>query len=164
MAIVVWSAATCIYPGAGVYLGLGREFEHVAVARGLGSRHARGVAGGRARLERGRSRSIHYYAVRDPSAVRVIPIRGPRLERGFKAVELRVRIGRNGEHDSVVIWGEGSGGMGGPLEVAQAGFLLTIGLPIERESEFFERVIGRHQDQEWSELTERLFEEGCRGG
>jgi hypothetical protein len=165
---IQWSATTCDYPGAGVYVGLAPDYEHMAVARGLACRQARVFVGGRMKfIPAGRPWAFNYYAVRDPSAVRVVPVSRPPLAGGFRHVELRVSINRNGQRDAIVVRPPQNRPTPDKLFDAHlgaaAGFLLTIGLPIEQEAGFFGRLIEEHVDQDWSDVYARLIEEGHRG-
>jgi hypothetical protein len=166
MDTIVWSATTCDFPGAGLYVGLAPDFEHLAVARGLGAKQARLFVGGRMRFNKGgRPWPFNYYAVRDPSSVRVVPVKRPPLPGGFRHAELRLHICRNGQRDAVVVRpprnGHDPSQLFDPHLVAPAGFLVTIGLPLGLESRFFERMIDSHVDQDWSDVYARLVQEGC---
>src|SRR3954463_3387510 len=104
MDTILWSATTCDYPGAGVYVGLAPDFEHMAVARGLASKQARMFVGARMRPNAEAALSlVTFYAVRDPSAVRVIPLNRAPVIGSFRHVELRIQINRNGQRDAVVV-------------------------------------------------------------
>jgi hypothetical protein len=165
MDTIVWSAGACDYPGAGVYIGLAPDYEHMAVGRGLAARQARLFVGGRMRLKPGeRPCSFHYYAVRDPSAVRVVRLPRPAVPEGFRHVELRIQINRDSHGETVVVQAPESGAPGSDghhQRIPHAGFLLTIGMPIEREAAFFHRIIGAGPDQDWADVYERLRQNGC---
>ncbi|MEX2218039.1 MAG: hypothetical protein WD749_04700 [Phycisphaerales bacterium] len=163
MDTVLWTAATCDFRGAGVYLGLAPDYEQIAVCRGLSARQARVFVGGRVVIPPGQRLSITYFAIRDPSAVRVIPIQPAHRIAGFRHVELRIHLGRNGQRDAVVVSPapNGHGPPGG--RPPGIGFLLTIGLPQEREPEFFQSMIVHHPDDEWSRVYTRLLE-ACHSG
>lgn len=146
---VVWSAMAGEFPGAGVYLGLASCDEHVAVARGLGPRQARLFLGGRMKGASGGPSSIHYYAVRDPSAVRVIRIQ-PGTSGGSRHVELRILLGVNGQSEALRVFGPPPPGT--PL----AAFIMTIGLPPHEEVAFFEDVLVGCEQCSWQELLDRV--------
>jgi hypothetical protein len=161
---IVWSATTCNVPGVGLYLGVAPDYQHMGVARGLSPRQARLFVGGRIRLGReGTTWPIYYYAVRDPSAVRVVPLDQPVLPGGFRHVELRIEIGRsgNGNGGAIVVAHRARERAGGSAPdqdaLSSAAFLITIGLPVEQEHPFFEQMIDRHFDQEWTEIYERIL-------
>ncbi len=163
---VSWSAATCDFSGAGVYVGLAPEYEHITVARGLGAKQMQVYVGGRLRAA-GESRPwpLHYYAVRDPSAVRVVPVQQPRLPNGFRPVQLRFRFPIGNGRSSVVVSAPSDGvDLRGAVPLATpAGFVLTIGMAVDREEHFFRETIQRHADQELDEVFRRVAEQGCRG-
>lgn len=162
----VWSATTCDVPGVGLYLGVAPDYQHMGVARGLSPRQARLFVGGRIRLGRqGTAWPIYYYAVRDPSAVRVVPLDQPALPGGFRHVELRITVGRNGNDGAIVVAPppreETDSSAQDQYTASFAAFLITIGLPAEKEHPFFEQMIDRHFDQEWTEIYERVLKR-CR--
>jgi hypothetical protein len=156
----VWSATTCDYPGAGVYIGLAPRREHVLIGRILSPKRLRVVAGGCVRFGTdGGQSSIEYYAVRDPSVVRVIPVDRPPLPNGFRHVKLSFKFDRTKTVDDLAR----EVNQVPELEAdASAAFLMTIGLRIGREDWFYERAIGRHADQEFTDLYARLRELGCQ--
>jgi hypothetical protein len=163
---IIWSAATCDFRGAGVYVGLAPEYEHMAVARGIGARQMQVYAGGRMRSAgEHRPWCIHYYAVRDPQAVRVIPEHQPALPNGFKPVQLRFRFRPNNGGKATCVFPPRNGNLplGHPMAAAPVGFILTVGLPIEREREFYEHTIERHLDQNWDEVFRRVETFGRKG-
>lgn len=165
----VWSATTCDFPGAGVYLGLAPYSEHVAVARWLTSRQLRVFTGGRIRVSTdGLSWNLNYYAVRDPSAVKVKPLDKPPLPNGFRHVKLAFQFDRAATppEDSAAskVSSEGGSLLSEPRspELTTAAFVLTIGLPMAREDQFFELAIGNHPDQDWGDVYGRMLEMGCK--
>ena len=162
MDTVVWTAATCDFKGAGVYIGLAPDFEQIAVARGLSARQARVFVGGRIVLPPIQRLSINYFAIRDPSAVRVVPVQSPQRTAGFRHVELRFTLGRNGQRDAIVVSPAPNSHTNGHSRWPGIGFLLSVGLPQEREQEFFRSMIAEHPDTEWSGLCSRLHR-ACQG-
>jgi hypothetical protein len=159
---IVWSAATCQYPGAGVYVGSAPQWEHLVLARGLSHKQLRIFIGGRLTFEgERRPWPIYYYALRDPSAARVVPIRNGRLPSGFDAVELRFRVGGAGA-DSVVPPGPErlQSWAAETNDCPPAGFIVTIGLDITKESGFFCKSLDSH-DLDWTELYSRIVRMGC---
>jgi hypothetical protein len=162
---LVWSAATCDFKSAGVYVGLAPDYEHLAAARGLTSKQLHLFVGGRMRSDgEARPWGINYYAVRDPSAVRVIPVCQPRLPNGFRPVHLRFNFPEhNGRSTVVVSAPPEEREIAGKARAAPIGFVLTIGLMEERERDFFAKIIQEHLDQDWSEVFRRVHEYGCRG-
>jgi hypothetical protein len=164
---VVWSAATCDFKGAGVYVGLAPDYEHLTVARGLTAKQLHLFVGGRMRAgAEQRPWPIHYYAVRDPSAVRVVPIGKPRLPNGFRPVHLRFKFPEQNGRSTVIVSAAGGATqeeIAAMAAAAPSGFVLSIGLPVEKERDFFVRIIEEHLDQDWGEVFQRVFDYGCRG-
>jgi hypothetical protein len=161
---VSWSAATCDFRGAGVYVGLAPEYEHMAVARGLGAKQIQIYVGGRIRAQgEARPWALHYYAIRDPSAVRVIPVHQPKLPNGFKPVQLRFRFPPNNGRHAVVVCPPADSRSGTVAAAAPVGFIVSVGLAAERELAFFHETVERHLDQDWEQVFRRVAELGCRG-
>jgi hypothetical protein len=165
---LVWSATTCDFPGAGLYLGLAPVTEHVLVARGLTSRQARLYIGGITAVREGELWALNYIAIRDPSAVKVKPLDKPPLPNGFRHVSLVFQVERAGRSDS-------AGAMHENLESALhavtsdntvvpgwGAFIVTIGLSPGKEARFFADWIASHPRQSWGDLYLRLRDEGCR--
>jgi hypothetical protein len=165
---LVWSAATCDFRGAGAYIGLAPDYEHIAAARGLGAKQANLYVGGRMRSGgEARPWPINYYAIRDPSAIRVIPVSKPVLPNGFRPVHLRFNFPEHNGRTTVIVAPPGEGRQDREAlphaSAAPMGFVVTIGLPIEREADFFGKIIEHHLDQEWAEVFQRVHDYGCRG-
>jgi hypothetical protein len=109
---------------------------------------------------------VNYFAIRDPSSVRVVPVRTPPLPGGFRHVDLRFQIGRNGSREAVVIVPRNGHSGGAPLDQAvpaAAGFLVSVGLPIAREQEFFEKMVLHNRDRHWNDVYTQLGED-CHHG
>jgi hypothetical protein len=148
-----------------VYVGLAPGYEHMAVARGLSTRQMQLYVGGRV-IAYGEPRPwlINYFAIRDPSAVRIIPVSQPPLPNGFKPVHLRFRFPpQNGRTSTTISCHPQRGvhGQGTPV-VAPAGFIVSVGLPIEKEQRFFEETIDHHLDQAWEDVFVRVADLGCK--
>lgn len=98
---------------------------------------------------------LEYYAVRDPSCVRVVPVNLPPLPNGFRHVKLMFQFDKPHLLQDAV-------------SVAQAdgkdiwAFVLTIGLPIAQEESFYDRAIGNFPNQGFSELYARARDLGCQ--
>jgi hypothetical protein len=165
---IIWTAATCDFRGAGVYVGLAPEYEHLVVARGLGTKQMQAFVGGQMRA-RGEPRPwpIHYYAVRDPSAVRVIPVNQPALPNGFKPVQLRFRFPAHNGRLTVRVTPPGDGRFDHDANsqnaAAPSGFIVSVGMPADREIEFFDAVIDGRMETDWDEVFQRVAAYGCRG-
>ncbi|MBC7835801.1 MAG: hypothetical protein H7Y88_11980 [Phycisphaerales bacterium] len=129
------------------------------MARFLTSRQLRVYVGGAVTMRaEGPRWPLHYFAVRDPSAVKVKPLEKPSLPNGFRHVKLVFQLDRPvPEPDAAVI---------PPCrdDTASPAFLLTIGLRATKEELFFERVVTDHADQTWGDVYRRLSELGCGDG
>jgi len=159
----VWSATTCDFPGVGVYLGLAPRFEHLIIARMLSPKQIRLFTGAIVGVGK-TGAAIEYYAVRDPSVVRVIPLPQPPLPNGFRHVKLAFQFER--PHlltDAVTMIRMPNPGSTRPSE-APVGFLITIGLAIGQEEDFYRRAIAEHEGQEFADLYARIADlAGCWG-
>lgn len=146
---LVWSAAACEFPGAGVYVGLSPHAEHVELARGLTLKQARVFADGSLVVrEASHAWLINYFAVRDPSCVRVRPVARPH-------VELVFRLGRP-RHLLDALATSGLEGQRPLVAEDLSAFLLTIGLPAAAEEDFFRVVLAEAAHPDWAELYERV--------
>ena len=151
----MWSATTCDFPGAGLYIGLAPRYEHLIVSRMYTPRQVRLITAAHTRLgNNGTACPLEYYAVRDPSVVRVIPVSLPPLPNGFRHVKLSFQFEKPqllqdavtvGHHDGKEIWA----------------FVLTVGLPMAREEAFYKRAIGDFPSQSFSDLYARARDLGC---
>lgn len=144
---IIWSAAACEFPGAGVYIGLGQDFEHLAIARGLNPRQMRMFAGGRMQAPDGVSFwSLAYYAIRDPSALRVAPVEGGAAPPIRRHVRLHFRM--DAAHvDSIVVHRPNSTQAGAPI-----GFLISVGLAMPLEDHFYAATVDHEQSPSWGDL------------
>jgi hypothetical protein len=165
---LVWSATTCDFPGAGLYLGLAPTTEHIAVARGLTARQARLYLGGITAVREGEFWALNYLAVRDPSAVKVKPLDKPPLPNGFKHVNLVFQVEKAGCSNSAAethkdLESTIHAGTAGNSDVPGWGaFIITIGLSPRKEAGFFSKWVAGHPRQSWGDLYLRLRDEGCR--
>lgn len=155
---VIWSAATCDSPGAGVYVGVAPQHEHMIVARALSRRQAKLFIAGRVQVP-GESRpwQVYYYAVRDPSAVRVVPVQHARTPGGFRAAELRFRFAPTADETVAMARAARSGN---PQEESSAVFLVTIGLNAGEDRAFLQRTLGE-ETREWSDVFARIRKHAC---
>ena len=114
------------------------------------------------RIRPDESAPLVYLAVRDPSAVRVVPVgprgRGKASPQDFDHITLVFsapdRPGPGGPDPATI-----QSAVGAARQRQQAGFVVTIGLRTELESEFHERVILAHHDRPYAELWERIMSE-----
>lgn len=156
---LVWSATTCDFPGAGLYLGLAPSGEHASVARRFSPRQVRISTHGTVKVRHdGPPWPLNYFAVRDPSIVRVVPLDKPPLPNGFRHVKLHFQFDNAapGAHD------ESGRVVPEANPEISAAFVLTIGLPLAREDEFFAEAIGNWPAQDWGDVYRRLREMGRR--
>jgi hypothetical protein len=151
----VWSATTCDFPGAGLYIGVAPRYEHLIIARMCTPRQVRLVTAGTTRLgNNGTVCPLEYYAVRDPSVARVIPVSLPPLPNGFRHVKLTFQFEKPHLLQDAVSLGQ--------LEGKEIwAFVLTVGLPIAQEDSFYRRAIGNFPDQSVSDLYARARELRC---
>jgi hypothetical protein len=139
-----------------VYLGLAPRFEHLIVGRMLSPRQVRLFTGASVGVGKGGS-PLDYYAVRDPSVVRVIPLAQPPLPNGFRHVKLAFQFDRPQLLGDAVTLSRPAGGSPGSGD-APVAFLLTIGLAIAHEEQFCRRALTDHGHQEFADLYARIAE------
>lgn len=156
---LAWSATTCDFPGAGLYLGLAPSSEHATVARRFSAKQVRILIDGTVRVRHdGPSWPLNYIAVRDPSTVRVVPLDRPPLPNGFRHVKLHFQF------DNAAPGAADETGRTMPVsspEISSA-FILTIGLPLVREDEFFNEAVSAWPAQDWGDVYRRLRDLGRR--
>jgi hypothetical protein len=155
----IWSATTCDFPGAGVYIGLAPRIEHTLVGRILSPKRVRLFTGAHTRFgSEGARCPLDYYAVRDPSVVRVIPVDRPPLPNGFRHVKLSFKFDRTrAVEDAMRALKE----LSQPPTHFTGAFLMSIGLPLLREEAFYDRAVAQYPDQEFTDLYTRMRELGC---
>jgi hypothetical protein len=128
--------------------------EHLVVARMYTPRQLKVFAGCTVRV--GTSPTpLQYYAVRDPSIVRVIPLNIPPGPDGFRHMKLAFQFDRPQLlADAVTVARPNSA----PATDLPAAFLLSIGLVIAQEEQFFRRTIVDPGHQEFPDLYTRVRE------
>ncbi len=159
---ILWSARACPFRKAGVYYGLSEPETHLEIAHRLYPRRGRLLLAGTVSLAPSTLLPCIYVAVRDPSAVRVVPVRAARAG-GVREEDL--------EHVSLVFPPHPR-----PRESAkdaldptveetirhyaaahvQAGFVVTIGLRVEREEEFHHKVLLHEPGVPYGDLCDRI--------
>ena len=159
---VLWSARACPFRKAGVYYGLSDSATHLRVAQRLFPRRGAVHVAGTVALTPSATLPCIYIAVRDPSAVRVVPVRAARPG-GHREEDL--------EHVSLVFppaprAKEPPGAtFDGPVAGAirryaaahiQAAFVVTIGLRADREEEFHRRVLLDRPNAAYGDLCDRI--------
>ncbi len=150
----VWSATSCDFPGAGLYIGLAPLLEQEVVSRLLTPKRMRVIAGATTRFgPSGAPVPLEYYAVRDPSVVRVIPVKRPPLPSGFRHVKLSFQL--TGMRVSETAEELRRSPNAAALD-ATAGFVMTIGLPANEEEKFFERAVSVDPEQDFTDLCTRI--------
>lgn len=160
---LTWSATTCEFPGAGVYIGLAPTFEHALLRQRLSEKQVCCYTGGTMRIRPdAECWRLNYFAVRDPSCVTVKPLNLPPLANGFRHVMLLFRLSSmtasNGLRHPALPDGAN------PLRGAPgtSGFVVTVGLSAAREEAFHRRAVAEHPETDWGEMFRRLAELGCR--
>jgi hypothetical protein len=160
-----WSATTCDFPGAGVYFGLAVPSEHVAVARRMTSKQLRVFVGGAVTLRTDAPPfPFNYFAVRDPSAVKVKPLNRPPLANGFRHVKLAFNFERfyqpandpEAERAAAAVEDACTRITANQAKATTAAFLITIGLPLAREDRFFDDMIGSRPAQAWEDFYHHM--------
>lgn len=164
---IVWSGQACPFRRAGVYYGLSPVGAHEQVARWLLPRRGAVYTHGRlmVRPESGAVAPLTYFAVRDPSAVRVVPVRRSRAAPKGPLDDFT--------HVSLVFTPDRRAGASpGPeerelahlshlaresSEMDHGGFIVTIGLRTDREAEFHERVILGGGVPTYPQLCDRIM-------
>jgi hypothetical protein len=108
---------------------------------------------------------INYFAIRDPSAVKVKPVDKPPLHNGFRHVKLTCnfeRVQPTAESEAVAKQVDDYGRrLAGTKPPSTAAFLMTIGLSISREDRFHHDALLTHPNQGWDELYQRMRDLGC---
>lgn len=156
-----WTALTIEFSGAGVYLGFAPVDEHELVASRLTQKQARAFSGGTISVRSDRVSPLRYYAVRDPSAVKVKPVERPTAD-GSRHVQLifgfskaRAAAATGGVEVEAC---DGSPAAWPMPPTGYPAFIVTIGLPIEREEAFHEHIVCAEPKQSLAELCRRVEE------
>lgn len=164
-----WTATALVYPGAGVYVGFAPHYEHELVAHKLNQKQVRLFSGGAVIVRQDRVSALRYYAVRDPSAVKVKPIDRPPSPEGQKHVYLLFDFvsqtpARPADAAPPETCEESA--RVAPLDTTSSlpGFILSIGMPIARESWFHQQVVCAEPQQTLEELCRRIVETGRAEG
>jgi hypothetical protein len=131
--------------------------EYLIVARMFTPRQVRLVTSASTRLGSGGVPCpLEYFAVRDPSIVRVIPVSLPPLPNGFRHVKLSFQFDRPHLLQDAVSTGQANG-----REIWA--FIVTVGLPMGQEDEFYRKAIGDFPEQSFGDLYARARDLGCGG-
>ena len=164
---ISWLAATCNLDGADIYLGLAAGMDDVVVYAMSGSQmvafpfqHIRITVGDAEKMP------LRVYAVRDASIVKVVTQPGQAPLEGFHRVRLDFhmsRAERAAEQASTAAAAKASKSLAEPAPPSYPvmAFLLTIGLPREREDEFYGRVVKEFLQRSWMTLPRLLKQIGC---
>jgi hypothetical protein len=153
----VWSATSCDFPGAGLYIGLAPRLEHLVVAKVHAPKRVRHISGASARFGSvGTACPLEYYAVRDPSLVRVIPVKRPPLPNGFRHVKLSFQM--SGVPRLAETVEDIRRGADAATHESTAAFVMTIGLPVAEEDSFHRKAVAADPQQDFSDLYTRIRE------
>jgi hypothetical protein len=156
---VLWSAQACPFRKAGVYYGLSPAATHVEVSLRLLPRRGQVYTLGSVTLQPSRTLPCVYLAVRDPSAVRVVPV--PAFRNGAE---------HSNGHVSLIFPARATNGStaatpDGPAVEAirryaadgeHAAFIVSVGLQTHREAEFHHQVLLTRPGLPYAELCERI--------
>jgi hypothetical protein len=132
--------------------------EHEVVARLLAPKRLRRLTGASTRFGHNGARCpLDYYAVRDPSVVRVIPVKRPPMPNGFRHVKLSFQMTGLSMEEALeqLRRGPDAGGMD-----STAAFVMTIGLPVAEEESFFQRAVAVEPNQDFTDLYTRIRDLG----
>jgi hypothetical protein len=149
---VTWSGAVYSFAGAGAYVGMAACDEHYSVARMILPRQGWVYAGGGTRFRQVERIPTVYYAIRDPSIVRIVPVQDPRSR-----PRRHVLLGFDPRRESP------SHPAGMPaLEVLKRHcearnhgvFIVTVGLAIDEEDRFFNTVVLACEGRDYGELCD----------
>jgi hypothetical protein len=162
---ISWSALTCSMPGAGVYCGIAPFTEHVELSKGMPFRKLRVFADGIIVVrDSGQQWPLNYIALRDPSAVKVIPIQQPPVD-DFRHARLLFTVSPVPEpQSSFDISGIRAQASANRDPNTPFAFVLSVGLPPDREEDLFLRTFADHPQQDWEQIYGRLREMGCGAG
>jgi hypothetical protein len=169
---IAWSAKVCPTRGAGAYTGLAPCPELLSVASRLNPRRVTVYAGASTQVGRAEPCPLVYFAVRDPSAVRVVPVRRERSAGSGVLDEPAVHVHllfRFSDRPTRRLFDTPLDGGGGRLPAAVAAeaaptgpgaFMLTIGLAPVHETMLYRNAAIQHPDQPWEDLCARIGEAG----
>jgi hypothetical protein len=157
-----WSALTCSFPGASVFLGMSSFREQRWLAEGLSFRSLRVFADGALHVvAAGRRWPIAYFAVRDPAAVRIVPI-PQQADPGFEHARLLVSVPKSSTaRNAYALSGLRAQSACITSDAEQHAFLLTVGLQANREEDVFMHTLVDEPEQDWEQVRLRLSELGC---
>lgn len=153
------------FSGAGVYVGFAPPDEHEVVAHRLNQKQLRVFTGGTLAVRFDRVSPLRYYALRDPSAVKVRPIDRPPLPDGAKHVRLQFDFARPTPAKPADAVTPGScedppPSLSADPPTGLPGFILTIGAPVAREEWFHQKVVCAEPQQNLAELCRRIMDLG----
>lgn len=140
----LWSARKCPVRRAGVYFGLAPQASHFAVALGLVPNRGSVYDGGRVKVRAEEAWPLIYYAVRDPSAVGVRPVREQARPGELEPVHLIFSVERAaGAAPDTALAGvpDVLSFRDSATPHPNVAFVLTIGIPRDREQRFHERAV-----------------------
>ncbi len=160
IAPITWSATDHSFAGAGAYVGLSSCVQQFTVARWLLPRRAALHASGSVAMRPTHAWPLVYFAVRDPSAVRVIPVR-PGRDPGRRHVLLQFDFGHRRPEPPRL-----DDGAGGTRDLARLRshcdeklhgvFVLTVGLAPAAEQDFIRAVRLHEARMSYGEICDRI--------
>ena len=161
---LVWTALALNCRGAGAYVGFAPEVEHELVGRMLTEKQLRLFTGGTLAVQSERMSPLQYYAVRDPSCVRVKQTDRAARGDGSRHVHLMFGFARGQPARPADAAASGACDEDAVRAAAQAvatglpAFVITIGLPTLLEEKFHQNVICADPRQTLDDLCRRVAE------
>ncbi len=160
-----WLAITCNFAGADIYLGLTAGIDDM-VAHALKANQMVAFPFQSIRVATNDAIEVplRVYSVREPAIVQVRRVTGAAPAEGFHRVRLDFRIPMlcAGDDSTPSAAAAKNAGIPEPApSSAIMAFLLTIGLPIEQEDEFYNSVVNDFLHKSWMTMPALLREIGC---
>ena len=162
---ISWLAITCNFAGADIYLGLTAGIDDV-VSHALKANQMVAFPFQSIRVATNDEKEVplRVYAVREPAIVQVQTLPGRAPVEGFHRVRLDFRIPLLAACTTAIPTAAEAKCEGEPEPLpskAIMAFLLTIGLPIAQEDDFYSNVVHDFLQKSWMTMPTLLREIGC---
>jgi hypothetical protein len=161
---LTWTAITCDLDETSLYLGLAAGLDDV-VSHHLGGRQMAAYPIRLIRITSATARQVplRIYMVRDPSVVSFDPVEEASTEPGYVKVRIGFRLNGNrvrpGDQTAAQAGGDEMDKFESPGAVMA--FLVVLGLPIDKERAFYQRVVEELLPHTWAALPRLLRRAGC---